>query len=95
MGTSDLRLVLLKSPQVRIWSTGIVVMVAMAMLCGIRIRYIRLLIGGVEEGGYSSGRCIYRVSVCYKFGVQNFGSIQGFKDDDFGSGGWSLRSRAS
>jgi hypothetical protein len=26
-------------PQVRIWSTGIVVMMAMAMLCGTRIRY--------------------------------------------------------
>jgi hypothetical protein len=51
---------------VRVWSTGIIIMVAMAALCGKRIRYTRLLIhddltGGVEEGGDSSGRRFHRV----------------------------------
>jgi hypothetical protein len=44
-------------------------MVAMALLCGIRIRYSRLIIlpvgsvlaGGVEEGGYSSSRHFHGV----------------------------------
>jgi hypothetical protein len=44
-------------------------MVAMAVLCGTRIRYPRpllhrgsgILAGGVEEGGYSSGRRFYGV----------------------------------
>jgi hypothetical protein len=99
MGTSDLHLALLKSPQVRIWSTGIVVMVAMAILCGTRIRYTRLLVGG---GGrvfvwslllWSDGSRVvydstYVISLVFK-------TSNRFKGDDFGSGGWSLRSRAS
>jgi hypothetical protein len=44
-------------------------MVAVAALCGARIRYIRVLfhlvgdnlIGSVEEGGYSSGHCFHGV----------------------------------
>jgi hypothetical protein len=64
VGTSDLRLALLKGPKVRVRSTDIVAMVAMMALCGTIIRYPRLLVhpvggvlaGGVEEGEYSSSR---------------------------------------
>jgi hypothetical protein len=74
VGTSDLRSALLKVPK-----SGIVVMVAMAMLCRTRIRYTRLVVhlvggdraGGVEEGGFiwspllwsGGSRSVY---VCYK-----------------------------
>jgi hypothetical protein len=81
-------------------------MVAMAALCGTRIRYFCLLIqlvggdlaGGIEESGDSSGHHFYGVVdlvyVFYKFGIRSFGSIQEVNDDDFGSRALVLRGTA-
>jgi hypothetical protein len=62
VGTSNLLSVLRRVPKVRVWSTDVMIMVAMAALCRTRVRYTRLLLhliggdlaGGIEEGGDSS-----------------------------------------
>jgi hypothetical protein len=80
-------------------------MVAMAVLCGIRIRYSCLiihpigsvLVGGVEEGGYSSSRRFYGVVDLIQsmydtsLVLETSRSIQGFNGDDFSSRALVLR----
>jgi hypothetical protein len=74
-------------------------MVAMAELCGTRIRYSCILfhlIGGnlvvdVEEGGEYLIAVAMEWQISFKFSVRRFRSIQGFKGDNFGSRALVLR----
>lgn len=87
------------------WSTGNNTMVAMTVLCGIRIWYTSLLLliisgdlaGCIEEGGKSSESLLslssgsHSIYACHMFGVRRFRSIQEINGDDFGSGAPVLR----
>jgi hypothetical protein len=79
-------------------------MVAMAVLCGTRIRYFRLvggdLAGSIEEGGDSSGRLFHGVVDLVQstyFTSLGLEASDQFKDSTvtiLALGHWSLRARA-